>query len=73
VQEFEVRESRGVDRYHWERDSIRGPGISAFRVKAIGNLAVEIARREVPRNFVDRGDHKSGDVAGDLGTSGLGS
>jgi hypothetical protein len=45
----------------------------AFRVKAIGNLAVEIARREVPRNFVDRGDHKSGDVAGDLGTSGLGS
>jgi hypothetical protein len=33
----------------------------------------EIARCEVPRNFVDRGDHKSGDVTADLGTSGLGS
>jgi hypothetical protein len=31
----------------------------------------EIARCEVPRNFVDRGDHKSSDMAADLGTSGL--
>jgi len=30
-------------------------------------------RRGVPKNFVDHGDHRSGDVAGDLGTSGLGS
>jgi len=42
-----------------------------FRVKEIGNLVVEIARREVPRNFVDRRDHKSGDVVGDLGSSSL--
>jgi hypothetical protein len=27
-----------------ERDSIRGSGISAFRVEAIGRLPVEIAR-----------------------------
>jgi hypothetical protein len=41
---FEVWESKGVDRNHGERDSIRGSGISAFRMEAIGRFPVEIAR-----------------------------
>jgi len=41
---FEVWESKGIDRNHGERDSIRGSGISTFRVEAIGRFPMEIAR-----------------------------
>jgi hypothetical protein len=37
----------------------------------VGRRNPEIARCEVPRYFIDRGDHKSSDMVSNLGTSGL--
>jgi hypothetical protein len=74
----EVRslEGRSVIRNPEERNSTRGSAVSGareVRLLILRKRDRETERRGVPRNFIDRGVHRSGDVAGDLGTSGLGS